>query len=52
MAAYAVKDTRALERLERIAKSGAIQLVEVAIARDVVDKKRVNVKLPTDVEVP
>jgi cellulose synthase operon protein C len=53
MAAYAVKDTRALERLERIARSEAIQLVEVAIARDVVfDKKRVNVKLPTDVEIP
>jgi tetratricopeptide (TPR) repeat protein len=53
MAAYAVKDARALERLERIAKSEAIQLVEVAIARDVVfDKKRVTVKLPTDVEIP
>jgi hypothetical protein len=53
MAAYAVKDTRALERLERIAKSEAIQLVEVAIARDVVfDKKRTAVKLPADVEIP
>jgi tetratricopeptide (TPR) repeat protein len=53
MAAYAVKDTRALERLERIAKSEAIQLVEVAIARDVVfDKKRVRVALPKDVEIP
>jgi tetratricopeptide (TPR) repeat protein len=53
MAAYAVNDTRALERLERIAKSDAIQLVEVSIARDVVsDKKRISVKLPTDVEIP
>ena len=53
MAAYAVNDARALERLERIAKSEAIQLVEVAIARDVVmDKKRLTVKLPTDVEIP
>jgi tetratricopeptide (TPR) repeat protein len=53
MAAYSVNDTRALERLDRIAKSEAIQLVEVAIARDVVsDKKRVSVKLPTDVEIP
>lgn len=53
MAAYAVNDSRAFERLERIAKSEAIQLVEVAIARDVVmDKKRLSVKLPSDVEIP
>jgi tetratricopeptide (TPR) repeat protein len=53
MAAYAVNDTRALERLDRIAKSEAIQLVEVAIARDVVmDKKGPAMKLPTDVEIP
>lgn len=53
MAAYAVNDSRAIERLDRIAKSEAIQLVEVAIAHDVVvDKKRVSPKLPSDVEIP
>jgi len=53
MAAYAANDAHAAERLDRIAKSDSIELVEVAIARDLSpDKKRVDVKLPPQVELP
>jgi tetratricopeptide (TPR) repeat protein len=52
MAAYAMNDARASERLERISKSEAIQLVEVGIARDLSEKKRLDLKLPTGVDVP
>ena len=53
MAAYAANDAKATERLERVAKSDSIELVEVAIAKDLSpDKKRVDVKLPAGVEIP
>jgi tetratricopeptide (TPR) repeat protein len=53
MAAYAANDARAGERLDRIAKSDSIELVEVAIARDLSpEKKHVEVKLPAQVEIP
>jgi hypothetical protein len=37
---------------ERVSKSEAIQLVEVGIARDLSEKKRLDLKLPTGVDVP
>ena len=52
MAAYAMNDARAAERLERVAKSEAIELVEVGIARDLSEKKRLDLKLPSGVDVP
>jgi tetratricopeptide (TPR) repeat protein len=53
MAAFVVNDTRAAERIERFAKSESIELVEVAIARDLAaEKKRLDLKLPKDVDVP
>lgn len=44
----------ALPRLEEVAKSQAIELVEVAIARDVVAKRRgsLGLQLPTGVKIP
>lgn len=53
MAAYVANDARAHERIASIAKSDAIELVEVAIARDLsAEKKRVELKLPADVQIP
>jgi tetratricopeptide (TPR) repeat protein len=52
MAAYAMNDARAAERLDRVAKSEAIELVEVGIARDLSDKRRLDLKLPSGVDVP
>lgn len=52
MAEYAMNDARGAERLERVAKSEAIELVEVGIARDLSDKKRLDLKLPTGVDLP
>jgi tetratricopeptide (TPR) repeat protein len=52
MAAYAMNDARAAERLERVAKSEAIELVEVGIARDLSEKRRLELKLPSGVDVP
>ncbi len=53
MNAYVANDARAREKLALVAKSESIDLVEVAIARDLsADRKRVDVKIPADVEVP
>jgi tetratricopeptide (TPR) repeat protein len=53
MAAFVANDTRAVERIEHFAKSESIELVEVAIARDfAAEKKRLDLKLPKDVDVP
>lgn len=52
MSAYAAHDARGAERLERVAKSEAIELVEVGIARDLSDKKRLDLKLPSGVDLP
>ncbi len=52
MAAYAMNDARAAERLDRVAKSEAIELVEVGIARDLSEKKRLDLKLPSGVDLP
>jgi tetratricopeptide (TPR) repeat protein len=52
MAAYAMNDARAAERLDRVAKSEAIELVEVGIARDLSEKRRLDLKLPSGVDLP
>jgi hypothetical protein len=53
MAAFVANDTRAAERLASFAKSDAIELVEVSIARDIAAEQHpLNLKVPTDVEVP
>ena len=53
MAAFVANDARGAERIASIAKSDAIELVEVAIARDLsAEKKRVELKLPADVQIP
>lgn len=53
MSAYVANDARAAERVARIAESESIELVEVAIARDLsVGKKRLDLKLPAGIEAP
>jgi tetratricopeptide (TPR) repeat protein len=53
MSAYAANDARAKERIASIAKSDAIELVEVAIARDLsAESKHIDLKLPTDIQIP
>ena len=51
--AFVANDAKGPERIATIAKSDAIELVEVAIARDLsAEKKRVDMKLPADVQLP
>jgi tetratricopeptide (TPR) repeat protein len=53
MSAYVANDARALDRLGEVAKSEAIELVEVSMARELVaDAKPMTLKLPSDVEIP
>lgn len=53
MAAFVANDARAAERIERFARSESIELVEVAIARDLAaEKRKLNLKLPGDIDVP
>ncbi|HEX4475975.1 MAG TPA: hypothetical protein VH142_12910 [Polyangiaceae bacterium] len=53
MAAFVANDARALSRLEQVAHSESIELVEVAMARDLVaETKHLTFKLPDNVDIP
>ncbi|HVU00621.1 MAG TPA: hypothetical protein VHE30_02680 [Polyangiaceae bacterium] len=53
MGGFVANDARAVEKLEAFSRSEAIELVEVAIARDLAsERRRFDMKLPTDVEIP
>jgi hypothetical protein len=49
----AQEDQRALQQLEQVAQSEAIQLVEVTIARDLLSQQApLDLQVPKDVDVP